>query len=226
MLFALCAELYLMDLFDAIQGRKSIRRFKQIPVSGQDIQKILDAGRLAPSANNTQPWSFLVIRDRSVLKTMAGATRDMIDRMIPFAEDGKQAQRLAAYKNSYYTFFEHAPVVIAVLMESYDAGTDRLLARMGYPAEDIKRLRPSPGLQSVAAAIEHMLLMVHALGYGSCWMTGPLVAQEAFEKLLGYGKEKSIAALLPVGVPDENPPARPRKALKEIMIVLDEPSGK
>ncbi len=214
-----------MDLFDAIIGRKSIRRFKPTPVSDQDIQKILDAGRLAPSANNTQPWSFLVIKDRSVLKKMANATRDMIDRMIPFAEDGRQAQRLAAYKNNYYTFFEHAPVVIAVFAEAYDAGTDRLLARMGYLEEDIKRLRPWPGLQSVAAAIEHMLLMIHALGYGSCWMTGPLVAQEAFEKLFGYGKEKSIAALLPVGVPDENPPARPRKPLKEIMTVLDKPSG-
>ena len=58
----------------------------------------------------------------------------MIDRMIPFAESEKQAQRLAAYKSNYYTFFEHAPVVIAVFMEPYDAGTGPLLARMGYSA--------------------------------------------------------------------------------------------
>jgi nitroreductase len=206
-----------MDLFDAIKGRTSIRRFKQTTVPDEDIRKILDAGRLAPSANNTQPWSFLVIKDKEILRKMAGAVRDMVDRMIPFAEDEKQAQRLAAYKGTYYTFFENAPVVIAVFMEGYDAGTEKLLATMGYSAEDIKRLRPSPGLQSVAAAIEHMLLATHALGYGSCWMTGPLVAQEAFEKLLGYGKEKFIAALLPVGVPDENPSARPRKDLDELL---------
>ena len=206
-----------MDLFDAIKGRTSIRRFKQTPVPDGDIRKILDAARLAPSANNTQPWSFLVIRDRETLNKMAQAVRDMVEKMIPHAEDETQAQRLAAYKGTYYTFFEKAPVVIAVFMEGYDAGTDRLLARMGYSAEDITRLRPVPGLQSVAAAIEHMLLATHALGYGSCWMTGPLVAQEAFEKLLGYGREKYIAALLPVGVPDEDPPARPRKQLNEIM---------
>jgi hypothetical protein len=47
-------------------------------------------------------------------------------------------------------------------------------------------------------------------------MTGPLVAQEAFENLLGYGKEKFIAALLPVGVPDEDPKALPRKALADL----------
>lgn len=208
-----------MDLFDAIKGRTSIRRYKDRPVPDEDIRKILDAGRLAPSANNTQPWSFLVIKDKETLVKMAEAVRQQVDRMIPFAEDETQAARLSAYKSTYYTFFEKAPVVIAVFMEGYDAGTDRLLARMGYPAEDIKRLRPMPGLQSVAAAIEHMLLATHALGYGSCWMTGPLVAQEAFEKMLGYGREKFIAALLPVGVPDEDPPVRPRKQLDEIMRV-------
>ena len=206
-----------MDLFDAIRDRRSIRRFKQTPVPDEDIRKILDAGRWAPSANNAQPWSFIVIKDRAVLKSMAGAVREMIDRMIPYAESEKQAQRLAAYKSNYYTFFENAPAVIAVCMEAYDAGTDRLLAKMGYSTEDIKRLRPLPGLQSVAAAIQNMLLAIHALGYGSCWMTGPLVAQDAFEKLLGFGKEKSVAALLPVGVPGEDPPARSRKPLEGLM---------
>jgi nitroreductase len=206
-----------MDLFDAIAGRTSIRKFKDQPVPDEDIGQILDAGRLAPSANNTQPWSFLVIKDKAVLANMAEGVRQQIDRMIPHAEDEKQAQRLAAYKGTYYTFFEKAPLVIAVFMEGYDAGTNTLLGRMGYSAEDIMRLRPNPGLQSVAAAIEHMLLAAHALGYGSCWMTGPLVAQEAFEELLGYGKEKTIAALLPVGIPDEHPQARPRKPLEELM---------
>src|SRR5512143_2129256 len=166
-----------MDLFDAMRGRTSIRRFKNLPVPDEDVNRILDAGRLAPSANNTQPWSFLVIRDRAVLSQMAEAVQQQVDRMIPHAESEKQAQRLAAYKATFYTFFEHAPVVIAVFMEACDASSDRLLARMGYSAGDIMRLRPNPGLQSVAACVEHMLLAVHALGYGSCWMTGPLVAQ-------------------------------------------------
>lgn len=186
----------------------------------EDILKILDAGRWAPSANNTQPWSFFVIKDREVLKKMAVAVREMIDRMIPFAENEKQSQRLAAYKSNYYTFFEHAPVMILVFLETYDAGTDRLLAKMGYSSEEIKRLRPSPVLQSVSAAIQNMLLAAHALGYSSCWMTGPTVAQESFERLFGFDKGKYIAALLPVGVPDENPPARPRKPLEESVRVI------
>jgi nitroreductase len=164
-----------MDLFDAIAGRKSIRRFKQVPVPDEDITKILDAGRWAPSANNTQPWSFIVIKDRELLGNMAVAVREMIDRMIPYAESEKQAQRLAAYKGTYYTFFENAPVVIAVLMEGYDAGTDRVLAKMGYGADDIKG--QAPARLRVAAAIRTCSLQ-YATGLGSCWMTGPLVAQD------------------------------------------------
>ncbi len=79
---------------------------------------------------------------------------------------------------------------------------------MGYSAEDIKRLRPSHGLQSVATAVEDMLLAIHALGYGSCWMTGPTVAQDEFKILLGHGEDRFIAALMPVDEPEGNPPSR------------------
>lgn len=209
-----------MDLFDAIRERKSIRRFKQTPVPEEDITKILDAGRFAPSANNAQPWSFVVIRDRCVIKKMGDGVRIMLDKMVPFAESEKQAQRLASYKSIFYTFFENAPLLIAVLLEPHEGDTEKLLARMGYTQEEIQRLRPLQGLQSVSAAIQNMLLAIHALGYGSCWMTGPLVAQETFGKLLGYGKERFIAALLPVGVPDENPPARSRKPLGEMVKIF------
>ena len=206
-----------MDLFEAIAGRRSIRRFKDAPVPDQDIRKILDAGRLAPSANNVQPWHFLVVKDRAVLGKMADAVRMMVERMIPHAEDARHAQRLNAYKNNYYVFFENAPACIVVLMEPYGLSSVTLLQKMGYTAEDIERLRPHPGLQSVAGAIQNILLAAHALGYGACWMTGPLVAQEAFEEILGYGKSRTAVALLPLGVPDESPPPRVRKSLEDLM---------
>jgi nitroreductase len=208
-----------MDIFDTIQGRKSIRRFKQDPVPDVDLKKILDAGRLAPSASNAQPWSFIVIKDKALLRKMADAVREMVDRMTQYAGSEQEAQRLAAYKSNYYVFFENAPVVIAVLMEPYMSSG--LLVRMGYNEKEAMRLRPDPGLQSVSAAIQNMLLAAHALGYGSCWMTGPLVAQEAFERLLGYGKDRFIAALLPMGMPDEDPPARNRKPLSEIVKMIE-----
>ena len=52
-----------MDLFKAIEKRRSIRKFKPEPVAKDDLKKILEAGRLAPSGGNRQPWYFIVVRD-------------------------------------------------------------------------------------------------------------------------------------------------------------------
>jgi nitroreductase len=50
-----------MDLFDAILGRRSIRRFTDQPVGREEIVRILEAGAWAPSGLNNQPWRFLVV---------------------------------------------------------------------------------------------------------------------------------------------------------------------
>jgi len=52
-----------MSLLDAIFKRRSIRRYKSEPVREEVMRNILEAGRLAPSANNAQPWHFIVVTD-------------------------------------------------------------------------------------------------------------------------------------------------------------------
>jgi nitroreductase len=52
-----------MDCIDQVLNRRSIRRFKDEPVSEQVINRILEAGRRAPTATNQQPWHFVVARD-------------------------------------------------------------------------------------------------------------------------------------------------------------------
>lgn len=53
-----------MDVIEAIQKRKSVRSYQDKPVSKESIDKLLEAGRLAPSAKNVQPWHFIVITDK------------------------------------------------------------------------------------------------------------------------------------------------------------------
>ena len=50
-----------MDVFEAIQKRKSTRAYEKTPVPEETVKKILDAARLAPSAMNRQPWHFIVV---------------------------------------------------------------------------------------------------------------------------------------------------------------------
>lgn len=62
-----------MDVFEAIQKRHSIRAYESSPVPEEKLIKILEAGRLAPSAGNIQPWHFIVVRDAEKRKRLAKA---------------------------------------------------------------------------------------------------------------------------------------------------------
>lgn len=60
-----------MDALEAIMTRRSIRKYKSDPVPEEMVRKILEAGRWAPSANNSQPWNFIVLKDENVRKKLA-----------------------------------------------------------------------------------------------------------------------------------------------------------
>jgi nitroreductase len=65
-----------MDLFEVIKKRRSIREFKPQPVADKDLRRILEAGLLAPSGANLQPWQFLVIRSRKTKEALATASNN------------------------------------------------------------------------------------------------------------------------------------------------------
>jgi len=56
-----------MDVLDAIRQRRSVRRYTGAPVPREDLEKIVDAGRLAASGNNRQPWEFIVVTDPEIM---------------------------------------------------------------------------------------------------------------------------------------------------------------
>jgi len=60
-----------MDVFEAIRKRRSIRRFTDDIVPKVDLETIVDAGRLAATGNNSQPWDFVVVTDRAMIAEFA-----------------------------------------------------------------------------------------------------------------------------------------------------------
>jgi len=63
-----------MEVLEAICTRRSVRKYERRPVPEATVEKILEAGRWAPSASNAQPWSFIVLRDEGVRREVARAT--------------------------------------------------------------------------------------------------------------------------------------------------------
>lgn len=62
-----------MDVFSAIQGRRSIRKYKSAAIEEEKLRKVLEAGRLSPSASNRQSWEFVVVKDPLTRRKLAEA---------------------------------------------------------------------------------------------------------------------------------------------------------
>ena len=67
-----------MEVLEAIETRRSVRKFKPEEIPEEDLMKILEAGRLAPSAGNRQPWRFVVVRDAAIRKKLAETARKQL----------------------------------------------------------------------------------------------------------------------------------------------------
>ena len=67
-----------MDVFEVIEKRRSVRKYKPLSVRNEDLKRILEAARLAPSAGNRQPWRFIVVQTSERKKLLAQAARDQM----------------------------------------------------------------------------------------------------------------------------------------------------
>jgi nitroreductase len=205
-----------MELMEAIRTRRSVRAYEDSAVPEAHLKRIIEAATWAPSGFNKQPWKFIIIRERAIIEQMAAAVRLKMEEIAKWpAAKGNEKNIMAMLKG--FTVFKEAPVAIAVLTCEYIAPMDKILAKENLTFEEKFRLRALPGLQSVAAAIQNMLLTATAMGYGTCWGTGCLIASEAIEKILKSGDDWRLVAIVPVGIAKVTPKPPKRKAVDAVM---------
>ena len=202
-----------MDLLlRLMRGRRSVRRLRDEPLQEATLTQLLEAARWAPSAGNRQAYRLLVVTSSPALVEMGRAVRQAAARVSAAAR-----QDQAAGLESYLENFCHFATAPAVIVPIYRAGADLL----GPAAEEGRREAAVSravvdSLSSVSAAVMNLLLAAHALGLGACWMTGPLIAAEELRRILRVPRGWDLAALIPVGVPAEEPDAPRRRDLKRL----------
>jgi nitroreductase len=176
---------------------------------------------LAPSPNNSQPWQFVAVTRSSLLAEMGAAVHAKVQAMLP--DGGSDDARHARQRVEWFsTFFAQAPLAIAVVLLPYESVVETALEGVRLTGPQVNAMRGQPDIQALGAAVEHLLLAAADLGYGGCWMSGPLVAREALERLLGIQAPARLAAMVALGKASAAAPAaRERKALDEILRVLD-----
>lgn len=205
-----------VSLSAAIEGRCSVRRFLPDPVPRDDVRAMVACATRAANAGNAQCWRFVAVEGEATRRAMAAAVDAALDEVAAWPECAGRAADVKAVR-AYATFFAAAPVVIAVFVLPYESRGDELLRLRGLAREDHDRLRQRPDLQSIGAAVQVLCTAAHAMGYGSCWMTAPVIAAPAIEELLGVEADARLAAVVPVGRPAGRPRRGPRHPVDDVL---------
>jgi nitroreductase len=126
------------DFLSLVHLRQSVRGYSSKPVEKEKIESCIEAARLAPSACNAQPWTFIVVDDADLKNRLADMTAD---RWLPLNHWTKQA-----------------PIHVVIVVESAN-----LTSRIGA-----KLKKRDFSLIDVGIAAEHFCLQAAAIGLGSC----------------------------------------------------------
>lgn len=211
-----------MSNLDFIYRRKSVRKFKDEMVPKEAIDKILKAATFAPSARNRQNWHFVVIRDKNKINDLAQDISNKADEYINKLDNEDMKNDLKKMI-SYYTIFKNAPVLILIYGSTYENDAYNMQKYLGEDEKKLQKLLfPDAPIQNISAAMENLLLAASNMGYGTCWMTGPIFAIDVIENHIDFKKERyELVAMTPLGVPTEEKIIQPsRKSLEEVVTYL------
>ncbi|MCX6257756.1 MAG: nitroreductase family protein [Bacteroidia bacterium] len=205
-----------MELSEVIKQRASIRVFTDEKVVIADLKEMVRRAGMAPSVNNYQPWKFIAITNSHLLHRMASEVAHKISTLPN--SDIKRAGLVKSQVEWFATFFENAPAVIALAMESYETVLEK---GVSISHEEINRMRNYPDIQSAGAAIQNILLTAVDLGYGACWLSAPLVAKNELESLLNITSPWKLIAFVAVGKPKISQKPSNRKNLDDIFELME-----
>jgi len=207
------------ELGKLIKTRRSVRKFQDKSVPEDLLLKALELATWAPNGGNYQPWRFLIVTNKDLINQMGDAVRAKTELMSSWPEAKQFGETMERWRKTS-DFFRGAPACIVVLMGKYISIADQVLRARGENdplAREIRSFRQSgnSSLQSVAAAITYLLLLLHYFGLGTTWMAGPQQAKKEIEQILAVPPEWEFVDLIPVGYPAETPKVPPRKAIAE-----------
>jgi F420 biosynthesis protein FbiB-like protein len=209
-----------MNLMDGIQKRRSIRKFRKQPITAAALRQMLEAAICAPSGSNRQPWRFQIITNPAVRERLISCTQAAIKDVAEDVQPGFAAN-FVGY-SQYFLNFGQAPALIVVLYKS-----EPMLASFfkegTASANRMQALELKSSVMSVSMAVQNLLLAATELGLGTCVMTGPLIAADAFARILSVPEGWELLCLVSVGYPDEKPPPLAKKPVDHV--VLPPPSG-
>jgi F420 biosynthesis protein FbiB-like protein len=197
-------------LLEMIQSRRSIRTYQSLPVPREIVAKLLEAARWAPSAHNRQPWRFAVVEAYETRRALAEGMGERL--RADLERDGTPPSRIQAQVSRSYGRITGAPLVIlaCVTMRDMDVYSDARRMNAEF----------TMAVQSVAMAVQNLLLAAHAVGLGACWMCAPLFVPETVRDVLKLQADWQPQTLITLGYPAESK-TKSRAPLEEVVRYSD-----
>jgi nitroreductase len=200
------------SFMEIVKKRRSYWHFRPDPVPDALVDKIVDAARYAPSAFNSQPWEFVVIRDAALREQVTGIISEGLPGPPPKLP-APLGSTGAAVPAKDPLGFRTAPVFILVL-------GDTRVRPFGPPfiKSDDARWQ-SLLITSLAVAYEHMHLAAASLGLATRWVSAVVEPPTAtrIRELLGIPAEMAVYEMMGLGYSDFEPLPKKMRPLSEIV---------
>ena len=213
------------ELENLIKTRRSIRLFQDKPVAEDLLVKAVETATWAPNGANAQNWRFFIILDRKLIKAVADTIQNQMVTMMSWPEMANAGPAGSRLRNPQPGGpLDTAPALIVVTaIRSPNPMVDAMAKRAKIDPlakEMYDGLQIVAGwAQSTSAFAAYLMLVLHQMGLGSLWMTGPLHAKAEIEKVLKLPAGLDVVTLVPVGYPAENP-TKDRKPVSEVCTVI------
>ncbi len=176
-------------------SRHSIREFRDTKVPQDMVDKILELAATAPYASGKKNWDIKVIDDTQTIQAIADSIEAYTTALAPkIREDFREG--FIEYSQSFIAFKDAPLLLIPTFKVNYSLS-------LMVEDEAIKAWERDNYVKSIATLSMIIHQGAHALGLGSCYMTGAVIAQEQIKKIIKIKPRHDIAAIIPIGFKKE-----------------------
>ena len=182
----------LPEFFEVVRQQRACRAFRPDGVADDLVEQVLEAATFAPSAENRQPWEFVVVRDAGVRARIGELTRQAWrGGGRAYAESRLSPQLLADVDRGAEGDVSAAPVLVVVCV-------------------DARRTHETTIPASIFPAVQNLLLAANAVGLGAALTTLPTAFALELGELLSLPEHVRPLAVVPIGHPAHvlGPPRR------------------
>jgi coenzyme F420-0:L-glutamate ligase/coenzyme F420-1:gamma-L-glutamate ligase len=201
-----------LALEQLIHARASVRSFRPDDIDMAMVERAVAAAGWAPSPHGTQPWRFVVVDQPDTRRRLASAMAETWREQL--RADTMEAEEIERRVRNSLDRIETPPVVVIACLFLGEAHH--------YPDPRRQEAERIMAIQSLGAAAQNFLLMIHAQGLAAGWMCAPLFCPDVISATLQLDSSLVPHAMFPVGFEDVPPRRRERRALETLMVQVSD----